>query len=65
MFQYPRVAGFIEENGRMLYIFPVIRAMIASDWARTELRPIVERARPRQHQITAHVTEQLLTQAGL
>jgi aminopeptidase N len=61
----PRVAGFIEENGRMLYIFPVIRAMIASDWARTELRPILERARPRQHQITAHVTEQLLAQAGL
>jgi len=61
----PRAARFIEENGRLLYLEPVIRAMIASDWARTQLRPILERARPRQHQITAHVTEQLLTQAGL
>jgi len=61
----PRVTQFLEENGRMLYIEPVIRAMIASDWARTKLRPILERARPRQHLIAVHVTEQLLAKAGL
>lgn len=52
------------QQGKIAH-FPVVRTMIASDWARGHLRPVMELARPRQHQITVHIMDQLLTKAGL
>ena len=61
----PRVEQFLERIGRMLYILPIVRAMIAVDWARGQVRPLFERVRDKHHQITVHAVETLLKQAGL
>jgi hypothetical protein len=49
----------------MIYILPVIRAMIAMDWSRGYVRPLFERLRDRHHQITVNTIEKLLKKAGL
>ena len=61
----PRVEEFLAKIGRMLYILPVVRAMIGTDWSREQIRPLFERVRDRHHQITVHATEKLLKKAGL
>jgi len=61
----PRVEEFISKIGRMLYILPIFRAMIASDWAKADARRILEGVRERHHQITIHVVNKLLEEAGL
>jgi leukotriene-A4 hydrolase len=61
----PRVEEFISRVGRMLYILPIFRAMIASDWAKADARRILEQVRKRHHKITVHVINKLLEQAGL
>ena len=61
----PRVEEFIGKNGRMLYILPIFRAMIATDWAKPHARRILEDVRERHHQITVHVINTLLENAGL
>lgn len=61
----PRVEEYIGRVGRMLYILPIFRAMIASDWAKTDARRILEQVRERHHKITVHVLDKLLEQAGL
>jgi hypothetical protein len=61
----PRIEQYIETIGRMLYILPIMRAMIATDWSRSYVRPLFERVRDRHHQITIFAIEKLLKQAGL
>ena len=61
----PRVEEFMGRIGRMLYVLPIVRAMIASDWTRDKTRPLFERVRDRHHQITINAIEGLLKNAGL
>ena len=61
----PRVEQFVSKIGRMLYVLPVVRAMIGTDWSRGHIRPLFERVRDRHHQITVHAIDVLLKQAGL
>ena len=61
----PRVEQFLGKIGRMLYILPVVREMIETEWAREHVRPLFERVRDRHHQITVHAIEGLLKKAGL
>jgi hypothetical protein len=61
----PRVEQFMGKIGRMLHILRIVRAMIATDWARGQIRPLFERVRDRHHQITIQAVEKLLKQAGL
>ncbi len=61
----PRIEQFMEKIGRMLYVLPVVRAMIQTEWSRGYVRPLFERVRHRHHQITIHAIEGLLKEAGL
>jgi hypothetical protein len=61
----PHVEEFLAKIGRMLYILPVVRAMIETDWSRAQIRPLFEHVRDRHHQITIHAIEGLLKKAGL
>ena len=61
----PRIEQFLGKIGRMLYILPIVRAMIETEWSRDFVRPLFERVRDRHHQITIHATERLLRNAGL
>ena len=61
----PKVEEYLGRNGRMLYILPVFRAMIASDWAKAHARQFLEQVQERQHKITVHVVDTFLKQAGL
>ncbi len=60
----PQVEKFVQ-IGRMLYLMPILRAMIETDWARGLIRPLFERVRESHHQITLHAAEGLLKKAGL
>ena len=61
----PRIEQFMEKIGRMLYILPIVRVMIDTDWSRGYVRPLFERVRDRHHQITVNAIEGLLRRAGL
>jgi leukotriene-A4 hydrolase len=61
----PRIDQFLGKIGRMLYILPIVRAMIATNWSRGHIRPLFERVRDRHHRITVKTIEKLLKQAGL
>ncbi len=61
----PRVEEFIGRIGRLLYLQPIFRAMIATDWARPHARRILEEVRERHHKITVHVIDKMLREAGL
>jgi len=61
----PRVEQFMEKIGRMLYVLPIVRAMIETDWSRDKVRPLFERVRNRHHQITVNAIEGLLKKAEL
>jgi hypothetical protein len=61
----PRVEQFMGKIGRMLYVLPLVRVMIDTEWSRGLVRPIFERVRDRHHQITIHAIEGLLKRAEL
>jgi leukotriene-A4 hydrolase len=61
----PRVEQFMGKIGRMLYVLPIVRAMIETDWSRPHVRPLFERVRDSHHQITVHAMEGLLRNANL
>jgi leukotriene-A4 hydrolase len=61
----PRVEQFMGKIGRMLYVLPIVREMIETDWARGYIRPLFERVRDRHHQITLGAMEGLLKRASL
>ena len=62
---WPRVKKFMGTIGRMLYVFPVMRAMIATDWSKEKARPLFESVKDKHHQITAHAIEGMLKKADL
>lgn len=62
---WPRVEKFMGTIGRMLYLRPIIRAMIATDWSKDRARPLFERIKDRHHQITIRTMDGLLKKAGL
>lgn len=61
----PRVEAYAEKIGRMLYILPVFRALIQTEWSRAHARPLFERIKSHHHQITVNGMERLLARAGL
>jgi aminopeptidase N len=61
----PEVERFLGTIGRMLYVFPVARAMLETDWSRDKVRPLFERVKSRHHQITVLGVEGMLKRAGL
>ena len=61
----PRVEIFLEKIGRMLYIMPIGRALVASDWARDQARSLFERVRERHHPMTVNAVNGFLQRAGL
>lgn len=61
----PRIEKFMGTVGRMLYVLPIMRAMIDTDWSRELARPLFERVRDRHHQITIKAMDGLLKKAGL
>lgn len=61
----PRIEKFMSSVGRMMYLFPIMRAMIAMDWSREQARPLFERVKGKHHQITIKETDKLLKNAGL
>ncbi|HSG43551.1 MAG TPA: leukotriene A4 hydrolase C-terminal domain-containing protein [Anaerolineales bacterium] len=61
----PRIEEFTGRVGRMYYLFPIFRAMIALDWAREQARPLFERVKEKHHQITIKTIDGFLKKAGL
>ena len=61
----PRVEQFMGKIGRMLYILPIARVMIDTDWSRAHIRPLFERVRDRHHQITVRAMQGMLKRAEL
>jgi aminopeptidase N len=61
----PHIEKFVGEVGRLLYITPVFRALIATDWTKPHARRILEDVQERHHKITLHVINKLLEEAGL
>jgi len=62
---WPRVEKFVETIGRMLYVFPVMRAMAATDWSKDRARPLFDRVKDKHHKITVNGMDGLLKRAGL
>jgi hypothetical protein len=56
----PRVEKFFEEIGRMLYLFPVARALIATDWTREQAVALFARVRESQHPVTVAGLDRLV-----
>ena len=61
----PRVEDFVEKIGRMLYILPIMRSIVETDWARGRARPLLERVREKHHPVTIAALEAVLKTAGL
>lgn len=61
----PRIEDFLGRIGRLLYIAPIFRAMITTDWAKIHARRIFEVVRERHHQVTIHVINKMLEEANL
>jgi len=49
----------------MLYVLPVMRAMIETEWSRDLARPLFERVKGMHHQITVRAMDGMLKKAGL
>lgn len=62
---FPRIEKFTGSVGRMMYLFPIFRAMITTDWSREQVRPLFERVKEKHHQITIKAMDGLLKKAGL
>lgn len=60
-----RIETFMGTVGRMLYVLPIFRAMIETDWSKGLARPLFERVRDRHHPITIKAIEGALAKAGL
>jgi len=61
----PRIEAFVERIGRMLYIIPIMRALVETDWARDRARPLLERVREKHHPVTVNAMEVVLKKVGL
>jgi hypothetical protein len=49
----------------MLYLLPIGRAMVETEWSRGQARSFFERVREKQHPVTVASMERLLKQANL
>jgi len=61
----PRIETFMSAVGRMLYVLPIMRAMIEAEWSKRLARPLFERIRDRHHQITIKAMDGMLKKAEL
>jgi aminopeptidase N len=61
----PRVEKFFEKIGRLLYLLPIGRAIVDTEWSRGQARSLFERVRGKQHPVTVASMERLLKQANL
>ena len=61
----PRIEKFMSTVGRMLYVLPIFRAMIETDWSKGLARPLFERVHERHHPLTIGAIEGALKKAGL
>lgn len=61
----PDVEAYIEKIGRMLYLFPILRALTETDWARNQARPLFERVREKHHPVTVDAVDKILKKAEL
>lgn len=61
----PRVNAYLEKVGRMLYVLPIFRAIIQTEWSRSHARPLFEQIKTHHHQITVNMMQRLLAGAGL
>jgi len=59
----PQIEIFVEEIGRMLYIMPIMRAMVETDWSRERARPLFERVREKHHPVTVNAMNAVLKKA--
>jgi aminopeptidase N len=62
---WPRVENYAGRIGRMLYILPVIRAVVSTEWTRGRARQLVEQVRAKHHPVTASTMERMLAAAGV
>ena len=51
--------------GRMLYLAPVVRALIAAEWTRPQARSIVDAVRAKHHPVTVATMERYFQMEGL
>lgn len=61
----PRVEQYIGRIGRLAFLHPIFRAMIASDWAKAYTRRILEGMRERHSKTTVNVINNMLEEVGL
>jgi len=61
----PQIEKFVEEIGRMLYIMPIMRALVETDWSRDRARPLFERVREKHHPVTIGAINSVLKKAGV
>ena len=59
----PRVETFFEKIGRMLYLVPVARALLATDWAHDQAIALFARVRDSQHPVTVAGLDRLVKRA--
>jgi aminopeptidase N len=62
---FPRVENFMGSIGRILYVLPIVRAMIETDWTKERVRPLFENVKAKYHQITIGWLDGVLKKAGL
>jgi hypothetical protein len=61
----PEVERYIEKIGRLLYLFPILRALTQTDWTRNQARSLLQRTREKHHPVMINTTEGILKKAGL
>ena len=61
----PRVETYIDKIGRMIYVVPIIRALMESGETRSQVRSMFEKVRGHHHQITIAAMDGALKKAGL
>lgn len=62
---FSNVEELVGRVGRGLYLKPLYRSMVQTEWARSLARPLFERCRGGYHSITASAIEQILAGAGV
>lgn len=61
----PRIEKYLEKIGRLLYVMPIMRTLIETEWSKPLARSTFEKVKDHHHQITIGVVEGLLKGAGL
>ena len=61
----PHIEAFVSSIGVRALVLRIFRAMIATEWTKGHARRIFEQVREHYHQVTVHVVDKLLAEAGL